>query len=259
MSGNLANILFNNFVPILIVVLIIYIISQFKKMSDYRNELQKRFDQALTEYLNKKIKEAKDTTDSILQEYGRQDEISTEISRLLITIEKGESGDLNDKVATSNALNKFKLNKNVDLEKYPSLAKLNNLGTFNEEDMTSLDNGVALARKEYNTYAFRYNQIASGFPIQYIAKFLGFKSSYNIFGNPKSNRYEEVVEELITDDKTDINSLDSLNMVKDSIQELAEEQENNQEEVKEVEIEHTDVVLKPSTDLSNLSDKKEDS
>ena len=92
-SGNLADVLFSNIVPILIIVFIFYIISQFKKMGEYKKEIQKRFDQALTEYLNKKINEAKEVTDSILQEYGREDAVSTEISRLLVTIEKGQSGD----------------------------------------------------------------------------------------------------------------------------------------------------------------------
>ena len=107
-SMNLAVLLFKNLIPILIVLGIIYVISQFRKLSEFRREIQKRFDQVLTEYLNKKIIEAKETTDSILKEYGREDEVSTEISRLLLTIEKGESGDINDKEQDSNDLNKIR-------------------------------------------------------------------------------------------------------------------------------------------------------
>ena len=134
-SMNMAVWLFTNLIPILIVLGIIYVISQFRKMSELRKEIQKRFDQVLTEYLNKKIIEAKETTDSVLKEYGREDEVSTEISRLLLTIEKGESGDINDKVSASNALNKFRLKKDIDYERYPALTKVAALGTFNEEDM----------------------------------------------------------------------------------------------------------------------------
>ena len=70
-SGNLANLIFGNFIPILLIIGVLYIISQVKKMSDYRKELQKRFDQVLTEYLNKKINFAKDVMNNILNEYGR--------------------------------------------------------------------------------------------------------------------------------------------------------------------------------------------
>ena len=87
-SGNLANLIFGNFIPILLIIGVLYIISQVKKMSDYRKELQKRFDQVLTEYLNKKINFAKDVMNNILNEYGREDEVSTEINRLMVAIEK---------------------------------------------------------------------------------------------------------------------------------------------------------------------------
>ena len=254
-SMNMAVWLFKNFVPILIVLGILYTISQFKKMADIRKEIQKRFDQVLTEYLNKKIIEAKETTDSILKEYGREDEVSTEISRLLITIEKGESGDINDKVSASNALNKFRLKKDIDYERYPSLTKVAALGTFNEEDMNSLNNGVALARKEYNTYAFRYNQVASGFPVQYICKFIGFKSHYNIFGNPKA--HVEVPEiEVKVEEEPETLSLNSLNLMKKSVEDIAKEQGALEEENTENEVllEHSDVVLKPTKSVTSLSD-----
>lgn len=252
-SGNLANLIFGNFIPILVIVGIFYIASQLKKMSDYRKELQKRFDQVLTEYLNKKILFAKDVMNQILEEYGREDAVSTEISRLMVAIEKGESGDINDKVTTSNSINKFRLSKNVDLEKYPSMAKLNDIGVFNENEMTSIDNGVALARKEYNTYAFRYNQVASGFPIQYLARFFGFKSHYVIFGNPKSISYHAEYETLDSE-TNETNSLSSLNRVQEEKETVIQE-EKAKEEIEQLEIEHSDVILKPTQNLNNLSEK----
>ena len=254
-SGKLSSLIFGNFIPILIVIGIFYIASQLKKMSDYRKELQKRFDHVLTEYLNKKINYAKDIMNSILDEYGREDAVSTEINRLMIAIEKGASGDINDKVTTSNSINKFRLSKQVDLEKYPSMSKLNDIGVFNESEMTSVDNGVALARKEYNTFAFRYNQIASGFPIQYIAKLFGFKSHYVIFGNPKSVSYHADYETLDSGIE-ELHSLSSLNRETKTDDIEAKEQEEKKEEVQEIEIEHSDVVLKPSQDLKSLSENK---
>ena len=41
-SMNMAVWLFEHFVPILIVLGILYIVSQFKKMSEFRKEIQKR-------------------------------------------------------------------------------------------------------------------------------------------------------------------------------------------------------------------------
>ena len=254
-SGSLAELIFNNFIPILIVVAIFYIASQIRKMSEYRKELQKRFDQVLTEYLNMKINFAKDVMNTILSEYGREDAVSTEINRLMIAIEKGASGDINDKVATSNAINKFRLSKNVDLDKYPSMVKMNDIGVFNETEMTSLDNGVALARKEYNTYAFRYNQVASGFPMQYLARFFGFKSHYVIFGNPKSTSYHANYETLDSIDENE-QALSVLNGERTSTNSVAEEQNDKIEEEPEVLIEHSDVVLKPTQALNNLSENK---
>jgi len=252
-SGNLANLIFGNFIPILLVIGVLYIISQIKKMSDYRKELQKRFDQVLTEYLNKKINFARDVMNNILNEYGREDEVSTEINRLMVAIEKGASGDINDKVTTSNSINKFRLSKKVDLEKYPAMSNLNDIGVFNEKEMTSVDNGVALARKEYNTYAFRYNQVASGFPMQYLVKLFGFKTHYVIFGNPKSMSYHTNYETLDSDDES--NSLSSLNRVKKDVETGSKEQENKIEELQDIQIEHSDVILKPTQNLTNLGEK----
>ena len=251
-SERLGTWLFKNVIPIIIVICILYIISQFKKLSELRKEIQKRFDQVLTEYLNNKIIEAKTTTDSIIKEYGREDEISTEISRLLVTIEKGESGDINDKVKASNALNKFKLKKGIDYERYPALAKISTLGTFNESEMSSLDNGIALARKEYNTYAFRYNQVASGFPIQYITKLFGFKTHYDIFGNPKSTT---TVEAEVEEEQNETISLNLLNYSEKKEEQVQnEEAQAKQDEQPEVLIEHTDVIIKPTKNLTNLSE-----
>ena len=252
-NTSLAMWIFKNAIPILIFLVIIYIIVQFRKLSELRKEIQKRFDQVLTEYLNKKITEAKTTTDEILKEYGKEDEISTEISRLLVTIEKGESGDINDKVKASNALNKFRLKKGIDYERYPSLKKVALLGTFNDEDMNSVDNGIALARKEYNTFAFRYNQVSSGFPIQYLTKLFKFKTHYIIFGNPKStnNTLEQIDQIETLDEGVTLNILNYSNTeeTKQQTEEQKVEEVNN-----DIEIEHTDVVLKPSKDVNNLSD-----
>ena len=120
--------------------------------------------------------------------------------------------------------------------------------------MNSLNNGVALARKEYNTFAFRYNQVASGFPIQYLTKLVGFKTQYVIFGNPKA--HIDVPEiEIKPEEEDETLSLNSLNLMKKSVEEVAKEQGAvEEEESGEVLLEHSDVVLKPTQSVTSLSD-----
>lgn len=247
----LSDLIFGNMFLIIIIGLVSYIVIQFKDLSTKSKEINIRFSKELKDYLNKKIKEAEETTDNILKEYGREDEISTEISRLLLTIEKSSSGDINDMVSSSNAINKFKLNKNVDLERYPSLKKLQNLGTFNEKDLESFDNGIALARKEYNAMAFRYNQKAGGFPLQYLTKLFGFKEHYIIFDSPKSENYEEEYE-VFEEEEPEINLITSLNQ-QEKIEEKQEVVEEVKEENNDIVMEHSDIILKPSKDLSKLT------
>ena len=57
--------------------------------------------------------------------------------------------------------------------------------------MESLDNGIAIARKEYNAQAFRYNEKASSFPIQYLTKALKVKSQYSIFDAPSKRKQSQ--------------------------------------------------------------------
>ena len=119
--------------------------------------------------------------------------------------------------------------------------------------MRSLDNGVAIARKEYNMYAFRYNQVASGFPMQYLTKLLGFKSHYSIFGNPKSNNYHTEYETLDSGNE-EVNSLSSLNYNKKKEEVKEDIKQNEEVEEREIVMQHSDVILKPTQDLNSLSD-----
>lgn len=250
--SQLSDLIFGNIFLILLIGFGAYLFLQFKFLSEKNKEINKQFDKVLSKYLNEKIVQAKETTDNILKEYGREDAVSTEISRLLLTIEKGESGDINDKVITSNAINKFKLSKKVDLERYPSLKKLDELGTFTVADMSSLDNGIALARKEYNALAFRYNEKATGFPLQYLTKLFGFKEHFVIFDAPKSEKYDELYE-VFEEEEPEINLISSLNL-----QNREEKQENDekieQAEEKEIVMEYSDIVLKPTKALTELTD-----
>lgn len=204
------NFIFNNIFLFVIIGIGYYIFHEYKDLKNRTDSINDLFTKTLNKYLEEKIKQAHETTSRILNEYGKEDTVSTEINRLLLMIEKGVSGSINDKVATSNAINKFKLSKKIDLKKYPYLTELETLGTFTEEDMNSKDNGIAIARKEYNTQAFRYNERASSFFMQYLTKFLKLNQQYAIFDAPKESKYEEDYE-VFEEEEPEINSLSSLN------------------------------------------------
>lgn len=243
----IINFIFNNFFLFVIILLAYYLYRQYKDLKDKTIKINDLFDKTLNKYLETKINEAKETTDRILKEYGREDAVSTEINRLLFTIEKGVTGTINDKVKTSNAINKFKLSKKIDLEKYPYLEELNNLGTFTEEDLDSKDNGVAIARRGYNTQAFRYNEKTGTFIIQYLAKLFKLPERYIIFEAPKSDKYEEIYE-VFEEEEPEINSLASLNRTDDNEEKSLNDLllKNDDAEKEEVVIEHSDLVLKPT-------------
>ena len=130
MLEGLMNFIFNNIILFLVIGVGIFIYTQYKNLKTKRIAINSLFTQVLDEYLTKRINEAKDITTRILQEYNREDEVNTEISRLLTMIEKGIQGSANDKVETSNAINRFKLSKNINLDRYPMLEELNNIGTL---------------------------------------------------------------------------------------------------------------------------------
>lgn len=252
--AEILNFIFDNFFFFVFLLLCYYLYKQYKDLKERTIKINEIFEKTLNKYLEDKIKIAEDTTDRILKEYGREDTVSTEINRLLLLIEKGVKGSINDKVFTSNAINKFKLSKKIDFERYPYLLELNNLGTFREEDLTNELSEIALARKTYNAEAFRYNEKASSIIMQYMTKLLKLPSQYNIFDAQKVNRYEDNYE-VFEEEEPEINSLSTLNRsenveVEKSLNDLLL---NDKEEREEVTIEHSDLILKPST---NLEDKE---
>lgn len=210
----LVEFLLDNFLLIALIALIVYIYKQYDVLKKETETIQAMFTKTLDAYLETKINEAKKIADELSVEYGHVDAINTELDRLKFMIEKGISGSINDKVETSNTLNKFKLSKKIDIEKYSNLIKLKEIGTFSEEDMESVDNGIAITRKEYNTKAFQYNEKANSFPIQYFVKLLRLNSQFIIFDQPRSKRYEELYE-VFEEDEPEIDSLSTLNREED--------------------------------------------
>ena len=246
MSG-LANFLFGNIFLIILVAIIIYTIRQYKDLKERTASINDIFKKTLDAYLTTKMNEAKEDADKIKKEHGEDEIVAAEINRLLYQIEEFEKGSINDKVAASNSINKFKVSKKIDFEKYPYLKELEGLGTFTEEDMTSLENGVAIARKEYNTQAFRYNEKANEVPIQYLTKFLKLNSQFTIFDAPKYEKYVDDYE-VFEEKEPEINSLTLLNRnaeVEEKDEKLKIDTDKkiiNEAPV----IEYSDVILKPT-------------
>lgn len=252
----LFNFIFDNIFLVVIGGIIYYIYVQYKDLKAKTASINDLFDKVLNKYLEEKISKARETTDRILKEYGREDTVSTEINRLLLMIEKGVAGSINDKVMTSNALNKFKLSRKIDFDRYPYLLELEELGTFTEDELASVDNGVAIARREYNAQAFRYNEKASSFFMQYLTKLLKLNQQYIIFDAPRSSFYDDNYE-VFEEEEPEINSLSTLNRTDNddepSLNDLLFDYKPLQEEVK---IEHSDLVLKPSSDLIEDENEK---
>lgn len=204
------NFIFDNFLLVVGGILIWYIVVQYKDLKEKTTKIKNLFEKTLNPYLEEKINEAKTVADEIKEEYVNNKEIETEITRLMTIIEKGITGTINEKVETSNTINKYKAPKQLDLEKYPKIEKLNELGTFDEEDVDAENDGISIARREYNALAFRYNEKAGGFPMNLLTKTLGLSQSYKIFDAPKSSSYE-LNYEVFEEEEPEINSLTSLN------------------------------------------------
>lgn len=240
------NFIFNNAIFVIFIAAIYYIYRQYTGLRDRDRDIRLEFSKILNGYLDKKFTESLDIAKEIEKEYGNVDLIRQEIERLQYSIEKGVNGSINDKVEASNLLNKFKLNKEIDKEKYPNLKDLENIGTFNEEEMASVDNGLAITRKAYNALAFRYNEKANEFPIEYLTKFFKLVPQYAIFEQRKNSTYEENFE-VFEEKEPEINSLSTLNLTEEET--IPIEEPKPQEEITEVEIEHSDEVLKPTTTI----------
>ena len=249
----LVNFILNN-MPLIIFGIVGYVIYKtYKELKEYISKINYNFEKTLKKYLDEKIKTAREETEKILNEYNREDEVATEITRLLAIIEKCEKGTINEKVQASNAVNKFKLTKKV-VEKYPNLEKLNNMKTFTDEEIESKDNGLALARQEYNTLAFRYNEKSSGIVAQFLCKLAKFPMSYTIFDALESQKYEQNFEVFEEEEPTELGSLSELNLGEETKVDLNEIKNNAKRE--DLRIDHASDILKPSYTVEKLEEEE---
>ncbi len=208
------NILFDYFFLFLGIGFVYYSYRQYTDLKERTAKIYDLFKKTLYPYLDKRYKEAKDLANSLKEEYGHVDKLNTEIDRLLLILEKSEEGTINELVEISNLINKFKIDKKIDSKKYPRMLELNDLTIFKEEEMESLDNGLAIARKEYNTMAFRYNEKANSFPMNKLATSFKLNKQYKIFDALKTSNYDEIYE-VFEEQEPEIHSLTVLNYIKE--------------------------------------------
>ena len=112
------NFIFDNFLLVVGGILIWYIVVQYKDLKEKTTKIKNLFEKTLNPYLEEKINEAKTVADEIKEEYVNNKEIETEITRLMTIIEKGITGTINEKVETSNTINKYKAPVSMKEEAY---------------------------------------------------------------------------------------------------------------------------------------------
>lgn len=240
--------LFSNIIILLIVGFGIYIYVTYKKLNDKKQYMTKQFDKYLNNYLNAKINLANDIATKILNEYGREDAVRTEIVRLQVIIKKGIDGTIPDKVITSNVINKFKVSKEIDRTKYHYFNELEQIKTFHDIDINSITDDVALSRKAYNQTAMEYNELTSGFPMQYVVKLFNMEPQFPVFDNIVQEKYSDRYEEFEMSEP-EINKITSLNRVIHKEEEKEEVQGPNANPTPDIKIEHSKETFKPSIKL----------
>jgi len=249
---NIFNFIFNNIIFIVFIIIGYYIYHEYKDLKERVSKVYDIYNRTLDKYLREKFKEFRERIDRVANEYGHegdtQDLVVLEITRLRLILDKTKDGTLNDQVDASNAINKHKLNKKIDLEKFPFVKDLENFELFTQEELDSVDNGLAIARREFNAEVFRYNEKATGFPIQYFVKMLKLPAQFSIFEIKQESNYDDNYE-VFEEKEPEINFLSSLNLPEEiDLPKEKETTEETEEENLELEEENTNV-YKPSTKL----------
>ena len=266
---SIMNFIFDNIFLIIFLLVGYYVYTQYKDLKEKDSTIKNIFERTLNKYINKTLGKIRNKAQFLKEKYiqfGEEEEeteedkkdqslsknmeaqkkhiVENDLNRLLMILEKTET--VNQKVAACNAINKYHINNKTDFEEYPDMKDLNDIGIFTDEDMESLENGIAIARREYNANAFRYNEKANAFPIQYLIKLLKLVPRYDIFDAPKTSHYNENFE-VFEEVEPEINSLASLNLTTEEIErEEAEKLEEEQNKEKEkVVIEHSETIIKP--------------
>ena len=247
---NIVEFILNNFIFILIALIALYIFLTYKSLADKKTRMQRQFDKSLDNYLGNKINLANNTANLILNEYGREDAIRTEIIRLQVIIKKGIEGSIADKVETANVLNKYHVSKEIDVNRYPHFKELENISPFYDIDIHSITDDVAIARRDYNKIAMDYNEKAGGTPTQYIVKLLQLEPSFPVFDSIIQENYSDKYE-AFEEIEPEINNISDLNVRSNVPRVVAvkEEAKPNENPTPVVQIDYSNEIFKPTKDI----------
>lgn len=240
--------IFINIIPIFILGFVVYVIYIYKCLKEKKEKMQRLFDNKLNAYLGNKINLANEISNRIINEYGREDAIKTEVIRLKVIIEKGINGTISDKVNTCNVINKYHVSKEINTDRYPYFKELGNIKTFYDIDLDSITDDIAIARRDYNEIARQYNEQAGSSMMQYIIKWLNIENQFPVFENVNQAKYSEQYE-VFEIEEPEINKITTLNL---QTQKAPEEISQTPTEgpssnpTPEIEIEHTQGTFKPT-------------
>lgn len=241
--------LFTNIIMVTIASFFIYLYVIYKKLEEKKEKMKYKFDKHLNKYIEEKINTANSLATKILNEYGREDAIRTEIIRLQVIIQKGIDGTISDKVNICNILNKFKVNKDIDTNKYTYFKELENIKPFYDIEINSIKDDIAISRREFNILALEYNELASGFAMQYFTNILKIESQFPLFDNIKTYNYNEEYE-VFEEMEPELHTLSSLDKgVKKDVGNVP--LKPNENPTPDIKIEHSNETLKPTININN--------
>lgn len=241
--------LFSNIILVTIVTFFVYIYINYKQLQDKKSKMNYKFERFLNKYIGDKINKANDIANRILNEYGREDAVRTEIVRLQVMIKKGVDGTIADKVNTCNILNKFKVNKEIDVNKYTYFKELEDIKPFYDiEDLNSIKDDIAIARREYNALAIEYNEKVSSVIMQYAAKVLNIETQFPLFESIKGDTYTKDYE-VFDEKEPELHTLTSLD--RGTPKEITKpEMKPNENPTPDIKIEHSQGTFKPSVNIN---------
>ena len=241
--------LFSNIILVTIIAFFVYIYVNYKQLQEKKSKMNYKFERYLNKYIGDKINTANNLATKILNEYGREDAVRTEIIRLQMMIQKGVDGTIADKVNTCNILNKFKVNKELDVNKYTYFKELENIKPFYDiEDLNSIKDDIAIARREYNLLVLEYNEKASSVIMQYAAKVLNIETQFPLFDSIKEDTYDKDYE-VFDENEHAIKSLSSLDRGT-VLQKQVPVGTPNANPTPDIKIEHSKETFKPSININ---------
>ena len=111
--ATIMNFIFDNILLVLLAFVVYYIYHTYKTLKELTSKINYTFSNGLDDYIKTKIKEVTDLANRLSKEHEGEVIVTNETTRLMTMIKQGKAELINDKVEISNAINRFKLSKNI--------------------------------------------------------------------------------------------------------------------------------------------------